>query len=83
VFEPSDPTTYRRLEMLINPGLADIANRRGIRQFLVRIDETTNSAELVNQNRIGGKIFVEATKAGEFLEFDLILLPSGAEIPGL
>lgn len=83
VFEPSDPTTWRRLTALINPPLQAIATNRGFEKVVVRIDASTNPPELRNQNRIGGKIFVIPTKAGEKLEFDLIILPSGAEIPAL
>ena len=43
VFEPNDKFTWTRVEELLNPMLDDISNRRGITQFKVICDETTNT----------------------------------------
>ena len=86
VFEPNDAPTRRRLTGIINPILADIAARRGIERFSVRIDESTNPPVVVNRNELHGQLLIIPTKAAEIIQLDFVILPSGAnfgEVPGL
>lgn len=79
VFDPIDAFSFRRAEAIINPLLKNIANSRGLEDFKIVVDESTNPAFLRNQNQMGGKLFLIPLGAAEKIVFDFIILPSGAE----
>lgn len=78
VFEPNDPITYRQLTNLVNPFLRQIQSRRGIVDFRVICDETTNPPAVVEQNRVVCRILIKPTKTAEIIELEFVLLPQGA-----
>jgi len=79
VFEPNDSTLWRRATNLINPILNRIKAGRGIEEFQVRIDSSTNPPDVRNRNEMHGKLFIIPTKAAEKIVLDFVILPSGAE----
>lgn len=83
LFEPNDALTQTRLEELINPILERIKGDRGIARFSVRIDSTTNTPDVVNNNELRGKLFIEPVKAAEKIILDFVLLATGAEFSGV
>jgi len=79
VFEPNDATLWRRFRGLVSPFLEAVQNRRGITQFRVICDETTNTPDVIEQNQMIGKIFIQPTKTAEILVIDFVLTPQGAQ----
>ncbi len=77
-FEPNDPVMWRRFINLVSPVFEDIKARRGIFQFLVVADSTTNTPLVIDQNTFVGKIFLQPTKAAEKIVVPFILTPTGA-----
>jgi hypothetical protein len=45
------------------------------------MDDTNNTPEDVNNNRLNGKIIVVPTRAVEFIAMDFIITNSGVEFP--
>ena len=45
------------------------------------MDSTTNTADVIDNNIIYGKIMVQPTKTGEFVVLDFNVLPTGASFP--
>ena len=78
VFEPNDDITWLRFRQLVEPFLRDIASRRGISDFRVICDSTTNTPYYIDQNVMRGKVLIKPTKAAEIIEISYTLLPTGA-----
>ena len=80
VFEPNDKFTWSRVEQLINPLLDDISRRRGITEFAVICDETTNTPIRVDRNEMWCKVLIKPTKTAEMVIFELNLTSQSAQI---
>jgi len=80
VFEPNDPITWERVVTLIQPMLADISMRRGITEFKVVCDETTNTPVRVDRNEMWCKVLIKPTKTAEMVVFELNLTNQSAQI---
>jgi phage tail sheath protein FI len=77
VFEPDDATTWRRFVRLVTPLFESIKNRRGLVDFRVICDESTNTADLIAQNNMAGKILMQHTKYAEAIAVDFVSTPTG------
>ena len=80
VFEPNDRFTWTRVEDLINPMLDDITRRRGITEFSVVCDETTNTPVRVDRNEMWCKVIIKPTKTAEVVVFELNLTNQSAQL---
>ena len=80
VFEPNDKFTWTRVTELINPLLGDILRRRGITQFSVTCDETTNTPIRIDRNEMWCKVLIKPTKTAEMVIFELNLTSQSAQI---
>ena len=80
VFEPNDKFTWTRVEQLINPLLDDILRRRGITEFKVICDETTNTPIRVDRNEMWCKVLIKPTKTAEIVIFELNLTNQSAQL---
>lgn len=78
VFEPNDETLWRQFRNLVAPILAYIQSRRGIFDFRVICDTTTNPPYKIDQSVMTGKLLIKPTKAAEIIEVEFTLLPTGA-----
>jgi hypothetical protein len=50
---------------------------QGLNRFKVVMDQTTNTPDVIDQNRMVGKIFLEPTKAAEFIDLSFIITAQG------
>ena len=80
VFEPNDKITWARVEDLLNPLLDDISRRRGITQFKVVCDESTNTPIRVDRNEMWTKVLIKPTKTAEIIIFELNLTNQSAQM---
>jgi len=81
LFEQNDAATRNRFVAQASAILADVRVKQGIEDFRVVMDETNNSAEDVDNNRLNGRIIVVPTRAVEFIAMDFIITNSGVEFP--
>ena len=81
LFEQNDAATRNRFVASASSQLADVRVRQGIEDFRVVMDETNNSSEDVDNNRLNGRIIVVPTRAVEFIAMDFIITNSGVEFP--
>lgn len=72
VFEPNDTTMWRKFINTVSPLLQGIKNGRGITDFKVQMDASTNPPEIVEQNQAVAKVFIKPTKAAEIIVVKLI-----------
>jgi len=77
LFEPNNIETRARFINLVTPLLATVQAQAGIDSFQVVMDDTNNTAEDVESNRLNGRIVVVPTRAIEFIAIDFIVTNSG------
>ena len=77
VFEPNNPATWQRFIQLVNPILEKIRQDQGINRFKVVMDTTTNTSDVIDRNTMVGKIYLEPTKAAEFIDISFIITNAG------
>jgi uncharacterized protein len=83
VFEPNDPPTWRAFVRLVQPWLENIRQKRGLIDFRVVCDETTNPPDQIDQNTMVGRIYLKPTKAAEIVQVDFVLTSTGARFEEL
>jgi hypothetical protein len=77
LFEPNTSQTRARFVSQVTPLLALIQAQAGIEQFKVVCDDTNNSPQDVEENKLNGRIIVVPTRAVEFIAIDFIVTNSG------
>ena len=84
VFEPNDAATWKRVENAVEPLMADIKSRRGVVDFKVICDSTTNTPIRIDRNELWCKVILQPTKAAEVIVFELNLTSAtlGLGLPG-
>lgn len=78
VFEPNDEKTWKLFGHLTVPYLNDVRQRRGLYDFRVKCDESTNTPAVIDRNEMHAQIFLKPVKAAEFIQIDLIITSTGA-----
>jgi len=82
VFEPNDEFTWNQIEGILNPFLDDIKRRRGIVEFRVVCDATTNTPARVDRNELWCKVLIKPTKTAEIIIFEVNLTNQSAQLGG-
>lgn len=77
LFEQNTQTTRNRFLSQVVPVLATIQSQQGIDSFKVIMDNSNNTPEDVEQNRLNGRIILVPTRAVEFIAIDFIVTNSG------
>tara|TARA_R110002110_G_scaffold406920_3_gene627346 strand:+ start:382 stop:2580 length:2199 start_codon:yes stop_codon:yes gene_type:complete len=73
VFEPNDAATWKRIVNAVEPMMADIKSRRGVIDFKVICDGTTNTPLRIDRSELWCKVILQPTKAAEVIVFELNL----------
>ena len=82
VFEPNDSTTWEKITNVVSPMLDDIRRRRGLVDYKVVCDETTNTSVRVDRNELWCKVLMKPTKTAEVVVFELNLTNQSAQLTG-
>jgi len=77
IFEPSDETSWAEFTRRANAILEPIRIRRGLYSYKVVMDSTTNTPEVIDQNKMVGKIFLQPVKTAEFIEVTFTITATG------
>jgi len=78
LFEPNDPMTRLLLINMIDPFLKDVKARRGIYSYLLVCDDTNNTSERIDRNELWCDIYIQPTRAAEFIVLNFIATKTGA-----
>ena len=78
VFEQNTIATRNRFLSQVNPYLDSIQQRQGLYAFKVVMDETNNTADVIDRNQLVGQIFIQPTRTAEFIILDFNVTPTGA-----
>ena len=80
-FENNTASTRNRFLNIANPYFESVQQRQGLYAFRVVMDETNNTADVIDRNILYGQIFLQPAKAAEFVKLDFNIQPTGAEFP--
>ena len=81
LFEQNSIATRNTFLGQVNPYLSSVQQRQGLYAFKVVMDETNNTATVIDRNQMVGAIYVQPTKTAEFIYLDFIITPTGATFP--
>jgi len=81
VFEQNTIATRNNFLAQVNPYLESVQQRQGLYAFKVVMDETNNTADVIDRNQLVGQIYLQPTKTAEFIILDFNVLPTGATFP--
>jgi len=81
VFEQNTIATRNAFLAQVNPYLESIQQRQGLYAFKVVMDDTNNTADVIDRNQLVGQIYLQPTKTAEFIYLDFNILPTGATFP--
>jgi phage tail sheath protein FI len=70
LFEPSREATIARFNSLVTPIMRQVQQQRGVERYRVQIDTTTTTQADIENNTIRGKIYLQPTRAAEFISLD-------------
>lgn len=78
VFEQNTIATRNRFLAAVNPYLETVVQRQGLYAYRVLMDDTNNTADVIDRNQLVGQIFIQPTKTAEFIVLDFVVQPTGA-----
>ena len=78
VFEQNTIATRNRFLSKVNPYMELIVQKQGLYTFRVVMDDSNNTADIVDRNQLVGQIFIQPTKTAEFITLDFTIEPTGA-----
>jgi hypothetical protein len=81
VFEQNNEVTRNNFLAIINPYLSSVQQQQGLTSFQVIMDESNNPPSVVDNNQLIGQIYLQPTRAVEFIILDFNILPTGATFP--
>jgi hypothetical protein len=81
VFEQNTAVTRNRFLGQVNPYLDSVVQRQGLYAYKVVMDETNNTADVIDRNQLVGQIYIQPTKTAEFIILNFNVLPTGATFP--
>ena len=80
LFEPNDALTWLQYTHLVEPFMTDIKTRRGLYNFNVRCDSTTNTPSDIDNNIMVAEITIQPTKSAERIINRFKITSSGATL---
>jgi len=81
VFEQNTNVTRNRFLAQVNPYMESVVQRQGLYAYKVVMDETNNTADVIDRNQLVGQIYIQPTKTAEFIILNFNVLPTGATFP--
>jgi hypothetical protein len=79
LFEFNDAFSRSQFVNLVEPYLRDVQGRRGIYDFKVVCDESNNSGQVVDSNRLVGDIYIKPAKSVNYIQLNFVAVRSGIE----
>ena len=78
VFEQNTIATRNRFLAAVNPYLENVVQRQGLYAFRVIMDDTNNTADVIDRNQLVGQIYIQPARTAEFIVLDFVVEPTGA-----
>jgi hypothetical protein len=77
LFEQNTAATRNRFLNQVNPYLESVQQRQGLYTYRVVMDDTNNTADVIDRNQMVGQIFIQPTKTAEYIILDFNVTPTG------
>lgn len=81
VFEQNTAATRNQFLSQVNPYLSSVQQRQGLYAFRVIMNDTNNTADVIDRNELYGQIYLQPTKTAEFIYLDFNVTPTGVSFP--
>mgnify|MGYP007071562655 CR=1 FL=1 len=81
VFEQNTTVTRNRFLSQVNPYLESVVQRQGLYAYKVIMDDTNNTADVVDRNQLVGQIYIQPTKTAEYIILNFNIQPTGVQFP--
>ena len=81
VFEQNTNSLRNQFLNTVNPYMEEVQANSGLNAFRVVMDDTNNTQETIDRNQLIGQIFIQPTRAAEFIVLDFVVQPTGAAFP--
>ena len=78
VFEQNTNATRNAFLTQVNPYLESVVQRQGLYAYRVVMDDSNNTADVIDRNQLIGQIFIQPAKTVEFIVLDFTIEPTGA-----
>lgn len=78
VFEQNTIATRNSFLAAVNPYMESVVQQQGLYAYRVVMDDTNNTADVVDRNQLIGQIFIQPAKTAEFIVLDFTIEPTGA-----
>lgn len=78
VFEQNTNATRNAFLAQVNPYLESVVQRQGLYAFRVVMDDSNNTADVIDRNQLIGQIYIQPAKTVEFIVLDFTVEPTGA-----
>ena len=78
LFDQNNSVTWARFTGEVNPFLSDIQARYGLSDYKVVLDETTTTADEIDNNIMYAQIYLKPQRAIEYIALDFIIASTGA-----
>tara|TARA_R110000796_G_scaffold74736_2_gene168083 strand:- start:814 stop:2550 length:1737 start_codon:yes stop_codon:yes gene_type:complete len=79
LFEQNTAATRNRFLAAVNPYMESIQQRQGLYSYRVVMDDSNNTADVIDRNQMVGQIFLQPTKTAEYIILDFNVTPTGVE----
>ena len=80
VFEQNTIATRNTFLSNVNLYLQSVVERQGLYAFRVIMDDSNNTADVIDRNQLVGQIFIQPAKTAEFITLDFVIQPTGATL---
>ena len=77
VFEQNTTVTRNRFLATVNPYMERLTQQQGLYSYKIVMDDTNNTADVIDRNQLVGQIYVQPTKTAEFIILDFTLQSTG------
>ena len=81
VFEQNTTVTRNRFLSQVNPYMESVVQRQCLYAYKVVMDDSNNTADVIDRNQLVGQIYIQPTKTAEFIILNFNILPTGATFP--
>ena len=81
VFEQNSRSTRFSFLAQVNPYLEAVQQQQGLYAFKVVMDDSNNTADVIDRNELVGQIYLQPTRTAEFIILDFNVMPTGATFP--
>lgn len=78
LFEQNNAATRAKFVNQITPYMDSVQQRQGLYAYRIVMDETNNPPSVVDRNQLFGAIYIQPTRAVEYIILDFNILPTGA-----